>query len=145
MSPIVRSLDEVGRHFGKCRRTAQRWARAGMPKLTGDRYSLSQVEAWLRSKRYLGANFRQLEEETKINSLFEAAVLELRRGLENLCQAFVSCRGKRRQALIDHAVREILHIAMHQGALYDLGALQDPGAGEISPPNNKSLGEEGKS
>lgn len=50
-STIVNSLEKVARHFGKTLRTAQRWAREGMPGLSGGRYDLLQIEAWRKVKK----------------------------------------------------------------------------------------------
>lgn len=48
---IVDSMDRVRRHFGKSLRQVQRWARQGMPILSGGRYDLGQIEAWRRLKK----------------------------------------------------------------------------------------------
>jgi len=54
MSPgdsIVKGLGAVARHFGKSLRTAQRWAKEpDFPKLSGGRYDLLQVQAWLDAR-----------------------------------------------------------------------------------------------
>jgi phage terminase Nu1 subunit (DNA packaging protein) len=50
-STIVNSLEKVAKHFGKHLRTAQRWAREGMPGLSGGRYDLLQIEAWRKLKK----------------------------------------------------------------------------------------------
>jgi hypothetical protein len=117
MSQIAKTLREVAQHFGKCERTAQRWARAGMPRIAGGRYDLGQVEDWLKSTKYLGASLREFEAEAQAKDLFEVAVLQLRHGLENLCRAFVVARGRTRARLIDRAIRDILHGTMKQESL----------------------------
>jgi phage terminase Nu1 subunit (DNA packaging protein) len=48
---IVNSMGKVAQHFGKSLRQVQRWARQGMPVLSGGRYDLLQVEAWRRLKK----------------------------------------------------------------------------------------------
>lgn len=45
---IVDSLEKVALHFNKSLRTVQRWVyRKGMPALSGGRYDLIQIRAWL--------------------------------------------------------------------------------------------------
>jgi phage terminase Nu1 subunit (DNA packaging protein) len=44
-------MDKVARHFGKSLRQVQRWAKQGMPVLSGGRYDLMQIEAWRRLKK----------------------------------------------------------------------------------------------
>jgi len=119
MSHGVMTLVELGKHFGKCRRTMQRWRRAGMPRTAGGGYDVGQVETWLETARYLGATFRKMEADERVNSLFERAVVELRQGLQHLCESFVRARGKGRSRLIDRAVRDILHGAAHQQSLLE--------------------------
>jgi hypothetical protein len=130
MSHIVRGLSEVARHFEKSTRTAQRWRRAGMPKLAGGRYDLGQVEEWLQGAKYLGSTFRQLEADTRVDTLFQTAVVQLRMGLENLCGAYLKSRGRNRALLVDRAVRDILHGTMRQVSL-----LEKEGGG--APKNDK--------
>ncbi len=125
MSYFVRTLREVGEHFGKTVRTAQRWRRAGMPKSSAG-FDLGQIEEWLRSKPYLGKSFQEMETEVQIQDLFDLAVMELRRGLRHLCQAFIRARGKTRQQLIDRAVRGVLHGCLVQASLLEGGELCDP-------------------
>jgi len=48
---IVDSMDKVARHFGKSLRQVQRWAKQGMPILSGGRYDLMQIETWRRLKK----------------------------------------------------------------------------------------------
>ena len=48
---IVNSLEKVARHFGKSLRQVQRWAKEGMPGLSGGRYNLMQIEAWRKLKK----------------------------------------------------------------------------------------------
>ena len=128
MSQIVKSLREVGTHFGRTTRTAQRWRRAGMPRQTGSGYDLDQCADWLRARAGSGASLRELERQAMVERLFEQAVWALRRGLLDLCDAFVRARGKGRSRLIDRAVREILHGAARQQGLWE-GEGGDP-----SPP-----------
>ena len=47
---IVRGLRAVADHFGRSLRTVQRWAKEGMPRLSGKRFDLIQVQAWLDLK-----------------------------------------------------------------------------------------------
>jgi phage terminase Nu1 subunit (DNA packaging protein) len=47
---IVDHLELVARHFQKSLRTVQRWLRNGMPKLSGNRFDLVQIEEWLAAK-----------------------------------------------------------------------------------------------
>ncbi len=117
MSGVVKTLRRVGQHFCRDERTIRRWCRAGMPR-RGDRsYDLKEIEEWLKRKRYLGSNFRQMEREETFATLFEIATLELRRGLEHLCTAFVSARGKTRARLIDRAIKGIIQGTMTQASL----------------------------
>jgi hypothetical protein len=60
-----------------------------------------------------------MEADERVNTLFESAVLHLRRGLEQLCQSFVSARGKNRDALIDRAIHNILTDTMRQKLLLE--------------------------
>jgi predicted transcriptional regulator len=111
---IVKRVAEVAEFFGKTPRTVRNWIRAGMPKLSGGAgYDLQQVEDWLRSVKYLGG-FRGAEADLKAASLFESSVMHLRRGLEQLCRAYVSVRGKTRERLIARALRDIVHGVMRQ-------------------------------
>ena len=119
MSHVVRTLAQVAKHFGRSHRTAQRWKRAGMPRLPGHGYDLGEIEGWLKTVSHLGATFRQMEADERVNALFESAVVHLRRGLQNLCQAFVKARGAGRTRLVDRAVREILHGAARQQSLLE--------------------------
>ncbi len=49
---IVRGLKAVAAHFGKSLRQAQRWARApGFPRLSGRRFDLLQIQAWLDERQ----------------------------------------------------------------------------------------------
>ena len=118
MSHIVKKLSDVARYFGKTPRTVQRWKRAGMPRTSGG-YDLGQVETWLKEMRYLGATFRAMADEKELQDLFEIAVLQLRRGLQSLCQAYVFARGKGRIRLIERALNEILHTTMQQASLLE--------------------------
>lgn len=129
MSRIVRTLREVAEHRNRCARTAQRWRKAGLPK-TPAGYDLDAVDHWLEAKPYLGASFKQLEEEAQIQDLFHLAVLDLRRGLQHLCESFIKARGRNRAHLVDRAVRDILHGTMRQGIL-----LEEEGGG--APKNVK--------
>lgn len=47
---IVDHLELVAQHFKKSLRTIQRWLRDGMPKLSGGRYDLVQIEEWRTAK-----------------------------------------------------------------------------------------------
>ena len=125
MSHVVRTLAQVAKHFGRSPRTAQRWKRAGMPRLPGHGYDLGEIAHWLKTASYLGATFRQMEADERVNALFESAVVQLRRGLQNLCQAFVKARGAGRIRLIDRAVRDIL-----RGAAWQQSLLEQGGGGE---------------
>jgi hypothetical protein len=118
MSHIVKSLVQVALHFGRTPRTAQRWRRAGMPKTRGG-YDLDQVDLWLRGRAYQGATLRQLEHDAQVQTLFELAVADLRRGLLRLCEGFITARGRTRARLIDRAVREILHGSARQQSLLE--------------------------
>lgn len=120
MSHIVRSLREVGEHHGRTLRTAQRWRRAGMPKCSAG-YDLEQCAEWLRNRARAGASLRELDQQIRLDNLFDLAVRELRRGLQDLCQAFIKARGKGRDRLIDRAVRDILHGAARQQSLLEQG------------------------
>lgn len=127
MSHIVRSLREVGNHFGRTLRTAQRWRRAGMPKCSAG-YDLGQCAEWLKTKSRAGASFRGLERQDLADKLFDLAVQELRRGLQHLCQAFIKARGKSRQHLVDRAVRNIL-----KGCVIQASLLEEKRGGEGPP------------
>jgi phage terminase Nu1 subunit (DNA packaging protein) len=122
MSHIVRSLREVGEHFGRCTRTAQRWRRAGMPKTHGRGYDLQKCEEWLRRAKNAGASLRQQELEAEINRLVELAATDLRAGLIHLCQAYLRARGQNRERLLDLATKRIL-----KGTLFQLGLLEKKG------------------
>ena len=129
MSRVVQTVAEIAQHFGRSYRTISRWRRAGMPRLPGARgYDLAEIEFWLKTASHLGATFRQMEANEQVTALFESAVLQLRRGLGNLCLAFVKARGAGRTRLIDRALREILHGAARQQGLWE-GEGGDP-----SPP-----------
>jgi hypothetical protein len=117
--PIVKSKADVARYLGISYRTVQNWARAGMPRLSDGRYDSDQVETWLKEKRYLGATFRAMASDKEIQDLFGIAVLQLRRGLQSLCQAYVFARGKGRIRLIERALSEILHTTMQQASLLE--------------------------
>jgi hypothetical protein len=123
MSHVVKTLEEVGQHFGKCRRTVQRWVRAGMPRLASRRYDLEQIGEWVKTARYLGSSFRQLEADARVDTLFQTAVVHLRVGLQNLCTAYLKARGTHRALLIDRAVRQILNGTLQQMTL--LGGGED--------------------
>lgn len=62
-----------------------------------------------------------MEHEVQIKDLFDLAEGELRKGLQHLCQVYVSVRGKSRARLIDRALREILHSTMQQASLLENG------------------------
>jgi hypothetical protein len=115
MTHVVNDLGAVAAFFNKSRRTAQRWARCGMPR-TADGWDTHQVEAWLKASKYKGGLAR-MEEEAQIRDLVELAVRELRRGLEDLCRAYARTRGGRRREIIDQAVKQLLHRT--QGELLD--------------------------
>jgi phage terminase Nu1 subunit (DNA packaging protein) len=117
---MVVTILELAAHFGRTPRTIRNWRRAGMPTLPdGGRCDLDQVTTWLKSTRYLGASLRDLEEDERAATLIELAVVQLRRGLENLCRAFLVARGRGRDQLIDRAVRDILHGVMRQELLLE--------------------------
>jgi hypothetical protein len=122
MTQVVKTLVEVGQHFGKCSRTINRWRRAGMPRLAGGGYDLDQIASWLRNKSYLGSSFRVLQAEAQVQALFQIAVAELHQGLEHFCEAFVKARGRGRDRLIEQAVREVLGDTMKQGNLWEAAA-----------------------
>jgi len=48
---VVDSMDRVAKHFGKSLRQVQRWAKKGMPTLSGGRYDLMQIEIWRRLQK----------------------------------------------------------------------------------------------
>jgi phage terminase Nu1 subunit (DNA packaging protein) len=50
-STIVNSLERVAQHFDKSLRQVQRWAKQGMPGLSGGRFDLMQIEDWRRIKK----------------------------------------------------------------------------------------------
>jgi transposase len=117
MALVVNSLEKVAAHFGRSRRTAQRWARAGMPKGAAG-WEIYQVAAWLKASKFKGGLGR-LEEEAQIRDLLEVAVHQLRQGLEQLCRAYARARGGQRQALIDQVVRDLLHDHRLQASLQE--------------------------
>lgn len=133
MPHVVQSLAEVGRHFGRCRRTAQRWRRAGLPRLSSGAYDLDEIGGWLKTTKGLGATFRQMESDEQVTILFERAVMELRRGLQHLCESFVKARGRTRATLIHRALRGILQDTMKQVSLLDGGG-KAAGPGRPRPP-----------
>jgi hypothetical protein len=125
LSQVVRDLRAVAQHLGKSLRTVQRYRKAGMPRIHGVGYDLSQCEEWLKKARYAGANLRQLEIEAEINHLVELASLELRSALKNLCKAYLKARGQNRERLLDLATKSIL-----RGTLLQLG-LSEEGRGGV--------------
>jgi phage terminase Nu1 subunit (DNA packaging protein) len=50
-APLVTSLEEVARHFGKVPRTVRRWINAGMPRLSNGSFDLGQIALWLGKKQ----------------------------------------------------------------------------------------------
>jgi hypothetical protein len=118
MSHVAKSLQEVARHLGKSLRQTQRYARAGMPRISGG-YDLHQVEIWLKSAKYSGSSLRRLEQESLAADLFDLAVLELRQGLQHLCQVFIMARGKTRVRLVERALKGILQGTMQQCSLLE--------------------------
>jgi hypothetical protein len=118
MLNTVRTLREVGEHFKRTTRTAQRWRKAGLPR-TALGYDLAECKKWLEARAYTGATFRASELQAQVDRLFDLAVEDLRRGLQHLCLAFIKARGKTRARLVDRAVREILQVTMHQASLLE--------------------------
>lgn len=114
----VRTLREVGEHFGKTCRTAQRWKKLGLPR-TALGYDLAECKKWLEARAYTGATFRASELQVQVDRLFDLAVEDLRRGLQHLCLAFVKARGRTRARLIDRAVGHILIGVAHQQSLLE--------------------------
>ena len=53
---IVTGIQAVAEHFGKSERQVRRWIRAGMPRLSGKRFDLLQVQAWLDRKQGIGVS-----------------------------------------------------------------------------------------
>lgn len=63
---IVDSLEKVAAHFKKSLRTVQRWAyRKGMPALSGGRYDLIQIRAWLDQQQGVRGPGRPGEQEQR--------------------------------------------------------------------------------
>jgi hypothetical protein len=77
-----------------------------MPR-SGAGWDLAAVETWLRAAKCKGG-LAALERERQVLTLLEAAVRELRSGLEDLCRAYARARGAQRQALIDRVVKQLL-------------------------------------
>jgi phage terminase Nu1 subunit (DNA packaging protein) len=48
---IVKGIPQVAAHFAKSERQVRRWRRQGMPCLSGGRFDLLQVQAWLDSRQ----------------------------------------------------------------------------------------------
>jgi hypothetical protein len=118
---ILRSVVDVALHYGRTPRAIRNWIRAGMPRLADGRFDLAQVELWLVERRHLGASLREMALQEEIRTLFEAAALHLRRGLQEFASAYVAARGKGRIQLLDRAVRDILHGCAHQQLLLEGG------------------------
>jgi hypothetical protein len=52
---IVQGLEAVAQHFGKSTRQVRRWIAAGMPRLSGKRFDVLQIQDWLDRRQGLEA------------------------------------------------------------------------------------------
>ena len=139
MRRLVRSQTEVARHFKVTDKTVGNWRRAGMPGFYGS-YDLNQIEVWLKSRKYQGARFKAMEQETKATALLEVAVGELRRGLEHLVAAWSLARGRGRQRLLDQVLKGVVHGAMNQMSFLEA----DEGGKSCAPASAGELGGDGE-
>jgi phage terminase Nu1 subunit (DNA packaging protein) len=55
METIIRGQKAVAEHFGVADRTVRNWIKAGMPRLSGRRFDLVQIQKWLDQRQGIEA------------------------------------------------------------------------------------------
>jgi hypothetical protein len=118
---IVKGLPMVSDHFGKSLRQVQRWARQGMPRLSGGQYDLTQIRAWLsnskkgRRKKYSSIQFvgeldwGQLTAiDGELLNLLNDGSKDIRRGLVTISTGFLLAKREDREQLRERLFLRLL-------------------------------------